>query len=240
MKTTHEAESAVTGISRGGSGRTAGAGRPQARRAARVTRMLGATLLLLGLSACSLPEAKPDLTRYYVLTPAATKTEAPATVGERTRVFVRSVGAPEFLRGKIMQVRVRENELRFVDEARWAEPIEAGVLRVLRENLDQQAALRLVDRGGEAHDYDVAVQLRRCEGVLPAGVARVVARIDVFTAGLDPKLVTQEEFTSEIPGWDGVDHAELARKLSEAAAALSDRIAAMVPAKKSGPSGAVP
>lgn len=200
-------------------------------RALTAGRACGLAIAALFMSpACSLPEARPDLTRYYVLTSVMPKSEPATATGERPGVFVRAVTAPEYLRGKIMQVRVSENELRFVDEARWAEPIEAGLLRVLRENLEQAATVRVVGRGSEAHGFDVAVQLRRCEGMLSAGAARLAARIEVFSTELDPKLVAQEEFVAEIPGWDGKDHADLARKLSEAAARLSQRIAELVPA----------
>lgn len=223
MNTAHEPES-IRGLERQVSERGA------ARRSGRRWAGWLAMAMLLSSAACSLPEAKPDLTRYYVLTPVAAKADAPAEA--RPVVYVRSIAVPEFLRGRIMQVRVSENELRFVDEARWAEPIEAGVLRVVRENLDRLGAVRLVERGGEPHDYEVAVRLRRCEGALPAGAARIAARIEVFRSEVEPKLVAHDEFLSEVPGWDGSDYAELARKLSQAAAALSERIAALVPAKQ--------
>lgn len=221
MNTAHESKS-VRGTGRADEPRHL---QPGGRR--RVAWFAGA--LLLGVAACSLPEARPDLTRYYVLTPVATKVEAPAA--ERPAVLVRSVAVPEFLRGRIMQVRVSENELRFVDEARWAEPLEAGVLRVVRENLERAGVVGVVDRGSEAHDYEVMVRLRRCEGALPGGAARLSAQVEVFRTGIELKLVAQDEITSEVPGWDGSDHADLAKKLSQAAEALSARIAALVPAK---------
>lgn len=218
MNTAHESKS-VQGIERRANGHRCG------RRLAAGF----AVALLLGSAACSLPEAKPDLTRYYVLTPVASKGDAPAA--ERPAVLVRSVAVPEFLRGRIMQVRVSENELRFVDEARWAEPLEAGVLRVVRENLERAGVVRVVARGSEAHDYEIVIRLQRCEGALPGGAARLSAQVEVFRTGIEPKLVAQDEIASEVPGWDGSDHADLARKLSQAAAALSERIATLVPAE---------
>lgn len=203
-------------------------GRPARRSAAAV--LLAAASLLLG--GCTLlPQAPPDLTRYYVLTAVTPQGETRAEVGDGSRVFLRGVTVPEFLRGRIMQVRVAENELRFIDEARWAEPLEAGVLRVIRDDLERSATVRVVDHGGEPHEFEVAVQLRRCEGVLPGGSARLAARIEIRTVELEPKLVAQEEFITEIPGWDGEDHGELAGKLSEAVARLSQRIAELIPVK---------
>lgn len=202
---------------------------------------LGSGALAAGLAllaACSLPEAQPDLTRFFVLTAATPKAEATtaAAAAEAAeaapRVVLRPVVVPEFLRGRIMGVRMAENEVKFIDQARWAEPLEAGLNRVLREDLAQQpATVRVVDRGGAEHDFDVQVQLRRCEGVLPAGVARLTARIEVFSADLDPRLVAQGEFATDVAGWDGKDYGQLARKLSEAAAGLSQRIIELLPAK---------
>lgn len=205
-----------------------------ARRAGRQLRSGAMAAAFALLAACSLPEAQPDLTRFFVLTAAAPKAEATTAAADAApRIVLRPVVVPEFLRGRIMGVRMAENEVRFIDQARWAEPLEAGLNRVLRENLSQQpAVVRVVDRGGAEHDFDVQVQLRRCEGALPAGVARLAARIEVFTADLDPRLVAQGEFATDVAGWDGKDYGQLARKLSEAAAGLSQRIVELLPAKK--------
>lgn len=189
---------------------------------------IGAVAGLVSLAGCSLPEAQPDLTRFYLLTssPApAEKAEGPAA----TRVQLRAVIVPEFLRGKLMQVRLGENEVRFVDLARWAEPLEAGIGRVVRENLAKQARFEVVTGRASGHDFEIVLHLRACEGVVPGGTARLATRIEIVTGGLAANRVAQEDFVTEVPGWDGKDYADLARKLSEAAAALSERIAALVP-----------
>jgi uncharacterized lipoprotein YmbA len=198
-------------------------------------RWLALAGLGLTLSACALPEAVPDLTRFYVLTPAAAEGEVKvnADAGGMRTVAIRSVVVPEFLRGKMMQVRLAANEVKFVDVARWAEPLEAGLQRVVRENLARRAGVRVVARGGEPHDYDVAIHLRHCEGVLPAGVARLEARVEIFSTGLEARLVADDDFVAEISGWDGNDYGQLAAKLSEAAAGLSERVAALLPAERS-------
>jgi uncharacterized lipoprotein YmbA len=193
-----------------------------------------AALLVLGACSLPLPEATSDLTRFYVLAPAAASTPATSTPAEAAprRVFVRPVVVPEFLRGKIMAVRVAGNEVKYVDTARWAEPIESGLTRVLRDDLAGRAsAVQGVGGAGEAHDFDIAVQLRECEGVLPAGVARLAAHVEVFSTDVDRKLVAQDDFTIDVPGWNGTDYGQLTAKLSEAAAALSARIAELLPAK---------
>lgn len=201
-------------------------------------RRLGAVvagLMLIGLAACSLPQAQPDLTRYFLLNEVTHEAAVTEVVGEPPRIVLRPVIVPEYLRGRIMQVRVADNELRFIDVARWAEPLESGLTRVLREDLAQRPArVRVVARGGDEHEFDVAVNLRRCEGVMPAGLARLAARIEIFSTGLTPELVAQEDFMYDVAGWDGTDYGALAKKLSEAADALADRIVTLLPATKSG------
>ncbi|MEO6001673.1 MAG: PqiC family protein [Opitutus sp.] len=187
--------------------------------------------ILVALAACGLPQAQPDLTRYYLLNEVTHKADVAEVVGEPPRIVLRSVLVPEYLRGRIMQVRLGDNELRFIDQARWAEPLEAGLTRVLREDLSQRPArVRVAPRGGDEHDFDVAVNLRRCEGLMPMGAARLAARIEIFSAGPDQKLVAQEDFSFDVSGWDGTDYGQLAKKLSEAADALTERIVTLLPA----------
>ena len=183
--------------------------------------------IVLGLAGCSLPEAQPDPTRYYVLTSNPTVASDDAVSDER-RVWVRSVFVPEYLRGRIMPVRLAANEVKFVDISRWAEPLEAGLTRVLRENLERTGGgIRVVGRAGEPHDFDVVVHLRSCEGVLPEGVARMAARLEVFSVA-EGKLLAEEDFSIDVSGWDGKDYGQLAAKLSEAAAGLSSRMAELL------------
>lgn len=193
-----------------------------------------AGLMILTVAGCSLPQAQPDLTRYFLLNEVTHEASVAEVVGEPPRIVLRPVIVPEYLRGRIMQVRVGDNELRYIDEARWAEPLEAGLTRVLREDLAQRPSrVRVVARGGDEHEYDVAVNLRRCEGVLPAGLARLAARIEIFSEGVNPELVAQEDFTFDVPNWDGNDYGTLAKKLSEAADALAERIVTLLPPAKS-------
>jgi uncharacterized lipoprotein YmbA len=208
--------------------------------AGRLRRALGAcggaalVLLLAAAAGCSLPQAQPDLTRYYVLTAAAPATAANAAPAEPVgpRVYLRAVTVPEYLRGKIMVVRLGQNEVRYVDDARWAEPLEPGLARVLREDLTARRTVQVVLRATDEHDFDAVINVRHCEGVLPARTGQLEARIELSTTGVEPKHVAQEDFAVEVAGWDGRDYAQLAGKLSEAVGALAERFAAVVPQKK--------
>ena len=204
------------------------------KSAARRLRGMAAGMIVLAVSACSLPQAQPDLTRYFLLNEVTQEAAVTEVVGEPPRIVLRTVIVPEYLRGRIMQVRVAKNELKFIDLARWAEPLEAGLTRVLREDLAQRPSrVRVVARGGDEHDFDVAVNLRRCEGVLPAGAARLAARIEIFSTGMDPELVAQDDFSFDVNGWDGTDYGDLAHKLSLAADAVAERIVTLIPAARS-------
>ncbi|MBS0664215.1 MAG: membrane integrity-associated transporter subunit PqiC [Verrucomicrobia bacterium] len=192
-------------------------------------RFLPLAALLLGLAACSLPPAQSDPTRYYVLTPAAARASDSAPVGTHWRVALRPVEVPNFLRGKTMAVRVASNEVVYVDEARWAETLEAGIGRVLRESLEKRPEVAFVATGGgEDHDFDIAVRVLRCEGDREKGVARFTAAVEIYSAGPGGARRGRDIFTTEVPDWNRQDYGQLAAKLSEAVDAFGDRIIALL------------
>jgi hypothetical protein len=178
---------------------------------------------------CSLPPAQPDPTRYYVLTPATSRPSAVAPAGPHWRVALRPVEMPNFLRSKTMQVRVAPNEVTYADEARWAETLEAGIGRVLRESLEGRGEIaHVVTSAGEDHDFDIAVRVLRCEGDREKGVARFTAAVEVYAAGPGGARRGRDTFTTEVPGWDKQSYGQLAAKLSEAVDEFGDRITALL------------
>ena len=185
-----------------------------------------AVLLAAG---CSLPPAQADLTRYYVLTTATARSNAVAPAGPHWRVALRPVEVPSFLRGKTMQVRVAPNELTYLDDVRWAETLEAGVGRVLRESLEGRGEIaRVVASPAEEHDFDIAVRILRCEGDREKGVARFSAAVEIYSAGPGGARRGRDIFTTEVPGWDKQNYGQLAAKLSEAVDSFGDRIVALL------------
>lgn len=187
-----------------------------------------AVTVLLAAAGCSLPQAQVDPTRYYVLSTPAAK---PASGdGAHWRVALRTVQIPSFLRGKSMQVRSGTNEVIYADESRWAESLEAGVSRVLRESLEgREAITNVVSSAGEEHDFDIVVSVLRCEGDRAAGVARFTAVIEIYSTAPGAPRIARDTFTTEVQGWNGQDYGQLAQKLSEAVEAFSNRIAALLP-----------
>lgn len=195
-------------------------------KAGKFFSIFGAATAAIWLSGCSLPQAQPDLTRFYVLT-AKVKEIAP-TSGEPQTVFLRAVNVPEFLRGRMLVVRQSENQVSFIDEARWAEPLEAGLHRVISEDLSRQG-LRIVPRAAEEHAFEITVWVKSCEGIAGSGAARLAARIEVSKIAPEPTVVAHDDFVTEVTGWDGKDYGQLAAKLSEAAGELSEKAAQLLP-----------
>jgi uncharacterized lipoprotein YmbA len=212
------------------------------RHASSRLAVLPAVLAGLLAAGCSLPQAQPDLTRYYVLAaptekPAAGVSPAPDSAAQKPWTLgLRPVEAPPFLRNRAMLVRLGPNEVRFADESRWAEPVDAGVARVLRETLEARSDVaRVVGTTVNAEtprDFDVLVRVERCEGARDMHVARFVAAVEIYSVGENPVRVAREVVTTEIPGWNGQDFPDLAAKLSEAVDQLAAKVVALLPEKR--------
>jgi uncharacterized lipoprotein YmbA len=184
---------------------------------------------LFAATACNvIPTAQPDVTRYYVLTTVTTKPAAVAADGPHWRIALRSVEVPSFLRGKAMQVRSAGNEIHYAEEARWAESLEAGLGRVLRESLEGRGEVaHVVASAGEDSDFDVLVRVLRCEGDRDAKVARFVAEVEIYAPRLGAELRAKETFVMVVPGWDG-SYGQLAAKLSDAVDQLAGHIVTLL------------
>jgi uncharacterized lipoprotein YmbA len=184
------------------------------------------------LGGCQLlPVATADATRFFVLTGPT----AVAQPGGRLQVGLKAVEMPAYLRAtKSMVVRDGANEIRYQDYARWAEPLEAGVLRILKERLLASPEVRGVDahpmRGDVTRDYDVAVRIIRCEGAAGSDdVARFSASYEIVAADGSGKVVASRTFTAPETVWNGKDFGALATLLSEGVSGLGAQIAADLP-----------
>ena len=190
--------------------------------------LLAVLWLLLGTGCNVIPASTPDATRYYVLTTAASRPVTVSLPGAHWRVSLRPIEVPSYLHGKAMQVRQAGNEIHYAEEARWAESLEAGLNRVLRESLEGRGGIaHVVSSPGEEHDFEIAVRLLRCEGDSDAKVARFQAVIEIYPAGIGTERRARDTYTAEISGWDG-SYGQLALKLSEAVDGLADRIVTVI------------
>jgi hypothetical protein len=176
---------------------------------------------------CSLPEARPDTAHNYVLREVA---EAVPTKSSGLHIGLFPVQLPEYLKQRAMVVREGENEVRYNDEERWAESLDAGLTRVLRERLSATAqVLAYPFTTEQARDYDVRVRVQACEGTADGGV-NFSATFEIYATGAHGALVAQNVFMAELSKWDGRDYAKLAGLISTDAAQLADAIAAALPA----------
>ncbi|MDD3180818.1 MAG: ABC-type transport auxiliary lipoprotein family protein [Opitutaceae bacterium] len=196
---------------------------------------LSLAVISLLLPACSLPEiqqAQPDTTRYYVMgEPGAPIPEA----GPSTPVLaLREVRVPAYLMNRSMAVRQGENELKFIADARWAEPLESGITRLLGERLTARTRVMINPASAAPHDYDVRVKVLNCEGTASGGTGgiRFAAEIEVKSAGPDAAIVSSRTFAAQNVTWDGRDYAQLANLLSGAVVELADAVLAALPEKK--------
>jgi uncharacterized lipoprotein YmbA len=158
------------------------------------------------LSGCNvLPEQQADPVRHFTLSgPAGTSTVADA-------VTVRPVQLAGHLRNRSMAVRVSENEVIYLDDVRWAEPLDEAITQVLRN--------RLRTVGGGA---SVAVQVQRCELVRSEGNTVQLAATYTVTSPGGP--AHSGSFVAGPRTWDGRDHGALVGLLREAVTELAEAI----------------
>ena len=177
---------------------------------------------------CSYFQAQTDPTRFYVLSSIGSAgAGAPAAKGPA--VHLRPVMLASYIKSKPMIVRRGDNEIEFREYARWGEPLELGIGRVLREELLARGAastvlapgLRAVD---VVYDYELTVRVLACEGGA-GGTIFFRAVWELSTTDVKPAVVAQGDFRPMDLHWDGKTEASLASQLSQAVAALGGDIA---------------
>ena len=195
-------------------------------------------LSLALLSACNVvPPPQSDATRYYLLSAPQLSPGAEKSAPDGIRVGLRSVELADYLRTRRIIVRRGSNELSLEDFNRWAEPLDAGIARVLRTSLIAEPGVARVlvppfPLEGE-RDFDVAVTVLRCEGSATGsgrGTAHFSALVEISSGGPNPRVVSRFNFSAPDRPWDGRDFGQLAADLSEAVAGLAREISAALQA----------
>lgn len=197
--------------------------------------MMGGTLTALGLalSGCSfgLPQAQSDPTRTFVLsapvgvTPAAPN---PAPAVSAPVIRLRHVEVASYLRGHSLVIRRGENEVEFREFARWAEPLEQGVTRVLREELLASGAASAVyvsgiPMGDTEARYELTVRVMACEGGADGSVV-FRAMWELLGTGARQDVAGRGDYRPTDLRWTPRNEATLAAALSRAVAGLADEI----------------
>ena len=129
-----------------------------------------------------------------------------------------------------MIVRRGDNEIEFREYARWGEPLELGIGRVLREELMARGAAGVVLASGlraynVEYDYELSVRVLACEGTAGGGVL-FRAVWELSTTGSAARVAAHGDFHAEGLKWDGKSEASLAAQLSKAVSDLSGEIEA--------------
>jgi uncharacterized protein len=184
---------------------------------------------LVTISGCSLPQAQPDPTRFYLLS-TETAPSAPPSTAVIPTLHIREIELASYLRSRPLIIRRGENEIEFREFALWGEPLELGVARVLREDLLARGAARAVvlssarkEQGNG--DLNLSVRVLACEG---AANGEVVFRAvwEVASTGAGSTMVARGDYRAADLRWDGKSEASLAAQLSQAIAGLADEVAA--------------
>lgn len=162
----------------------------------------------LFLSGCNiLPQPQADTTRHFTLSEPA---EAGAVADA---VQVRPVRLAGHLRNRAMAVRESANEVVYLDDVRWAEPLDEAITQVLRNRLRQVG-------GGAA----VVVQIERCELVRSEGNSvQLAATYSIMPVGGGDARTGV--FTATPRPWSGGDHGVLVGLIREAIEELAGAIA---------------
>jgi hypothetical protein len=184
-----------------------------------------------------IPEAKVDPTRQYVLTGPASTDLAATKLAGKYQIGIRAIELPGYLRNhRDIAVRAGANEVSFQEFSRWAEPLESGIDRVLKQRLLSMDSISGVTNYPFAtdvkRDYDLVIHVLNCEGVTSNGrhgIARFVATYDIIAAGAGGQVVVRRTFAAPELAWNENDFGALASLLSEDVARLSEDIAANLP-----------
>lgn len=184
----------------------------------------------LVLGGCSLlPQAQTDPTRFFVLSVQSVTPEA-APAGKSPVVHLRPVELASYIKAKPIIVRRGDNEIEFREFARWGEPLELGIGRVLREDLVARGAAGTVLAAGlratdSDYDYTLVVRVLACEGGTD-GAVHFRAVWELATTGLAPKLAARGDVQPAGLRWDGKSEGALAAQLSKAVGILAEDVAA--------------
>ena len=205
------------------------------RRGLRVMALLA---VVAGAAGCSLiPPPVADPTRYYVLSSRAPAETVATGIVRGPMLGFGAVELPTYLRTtKNMIVRRSDHEVHFADYSRWAEPIDSGVGRIVRDGLMASGRVGTVVSPpytpGQMRAFDLRVRLIRCEGgknTDGVDVAVFIAGYDLTPIEKSTQATIRGTFATTERVWNGTDFGQLAALLSLAASELASEIASKLP-----------
>lgn len=194
---------------------------------------LVALLPLLG-GCASLLEPKADPTRFFLLS-APAEAVRPAEAQGGVSIGLCRVELPAYLRTPAIVVRPGGTEVRHAPAARWAEPLDQGISRVLRETLRAQPAVRSVVAypapRAATPEYEISVTVLACEAVLTGDgqQARFAANWEVRATAGEGRVVASGTFEIKPPERAADDYRDLTTILGGAVGELGRVLAAVLP-----------
>lgn len=198
-------------------------------RFGRICAMGLAVSVLLATAGCQLiPEARSDPTKFYVLSTPTTTAAPPRADGPV--VHLKPIDLASYLRSRAIVVRRGNNEIEFREFARWGEPLELGLARVLREELLATGAANAVFSSNFRHehgerDYNLTVRVVACEGEASGAVVfRAIWELAGAASGSTLPTLSGDYHPDGFR-WDGKSETSLAAELSKAVAGLAAEIA---------------
>jgi uncharacterized lipoprotein YmbA len=198
----------------------------------RVSGMLLAAGVLLA-AGCSLPlpQAQADLTRYFLLQegikPGENAGTAPSCV-----IRVERVEVPAYLLDKPLVVRRGPNEVRYLETARWAEPLDQNLARNVMQGLEASPGIAAISHGSRIDkcDYNLRIQITACEGAEGRSVL-FAANWTLLPAPGSSRPGASGVFSAHDLTWDGSSAASLTAALSEGVTQLCQTLAAAAKAQ---------
>ncbi|MCL5097030.1 MAG: PqiC family protein [Candidatus Omnitrophica bacterium] len=181
-----------------------------------------ALCLVLFAGGCAFLKPAQSETQYYLL--SSTSLAAPPgntnTIPASFEVRLRPIEAADYLQTKDIAVRTGTNEIHFALFHRWAEPIDAGVGRVLAENLQSSTLIRnvLTDRAvpTDRQAYTFYIRVLAFEGNVNGhrGSASFEAAWEL--AGPSLQVLANGVFRAPPTVWNPDRYGQLAHQLSSA------------------------
>ena len=198
-----------------------------------LTLMLAA--LLVTLNGCfSLKPASGDQ-QYYLLTGNSSNSSSPHT-GPGSIVRLLPIEVPDYLQTRNMAVRTGSNEMIFPTFHEWGEPLDAGIRRVLAEDLRASPGIQdvLTDEPPPAGAavYVILIHILSCEGINTNGHSSILfkAAWEISESG-NVAPFAHGTFNAQPNRWQPGDYSDLAAQLSRAVESLSRELSAAITSK---------
>ncbi len=200
----------------------------ECRRLRLLLGLLGGTGLLVSACSLPLPQAQPDLTRFFLLQQGVKSPEAGEQEPVRV-VRIERVEVPAYLLDKPLAVRRGPNEVRYLEASRWAEPLDQDLARNLMLGLDAAPGVAAIARGNRADkwDYDLRVQMTACEGA-EGGKVLFAANWTLVPVPGSNRAAVSGTFAGRDLTWNGTSAETLAAAMSAGVTQLCEAVAAAV------------